>query len=94
MVRGYQKRVIFLKNTGSEVFDEAYFILGNNKDADLYSKEDLIMECEKIIEKNLDGEEGSLRLSKRFFKFLKCYALPFSIGFFVGLGIMGIGILL
>ena len=30
MVRGCQKKIIYLKNTDSDVFDEAYFILSDN----------------------------------------------------------------
>ena len=29
MVRGCQKKIIYLKSTGSEVFDEAYFVLSD-----------------------------------------------------------------
>jgi hypothetical protein len=31
MVRGCQKKIIYLKNTGSEVFEEAYFVVRENE---------------------------------------------------------------
>ena len=30
MVRGCQKKIIYLKNSGSDLFEEAYFIIKNN----------------------------------------------------------------
>ena len=32
MLKGYQKRVIYLKNTGSEIFKEAYFVVDERKE--------------------------------------------------------------
>ena len=29
VVRGCQKKIVYLKNTGSEVFDEAYFVVND-----------------------------------------------------------------
>lgn len=48
MVKGCQKTVIYLKNTGSEYFDEAYFVLTD----DIYdcTDGDLIAEANRIIE--------------------------------------------
>ena len=48
MVKGYQKRVVFMKNTGSEFFDEAYFVV-----CDAYmdkNEEDMISEANRIID--------------------------------------------
>lgn len=30
MIKGCQKRMIFIKNTGCDLFDEAYFVLKND----------------------------------------------------------------
>lgn len=51
MVRGYQKRVIFVKNTGSRIFDEAYFVL-SEREPDKKEKIDMIAEANRIIEEN------------------------------------------
>ena len=55
MMRGYQKRVIYLKNTGSSIFEEAYFIMKTDRKSDLekaYTGEALIEEANRIIEEN------------------------------------------
>ena len=49
MIKGCQKRIIHLKNTNSDYFEEAYFIL---KDDQKYSaaENDMIKEAERIAE--------------------------------------------
>lgn len=53
MYKGCQKKMIMLKNTGSELFEEAYFILKdkNDKYAKL-SETDMVREANKIISNN------------------------------------------
>ena len=48
MVKGYQKRVVFLKNTGSEFFDEAYFVVCDAEHTQ--SDADMISEANRIID--------------------------------------------
>lgn len=48
MVKGYQKRVVFMKNTGSEFFDEAYFVVCDSQGTP--SEEDMISEANRIID--------------------------------------------
>ena len=58
-MRGYQKRVIYLKNTGSRNFEEAYFIVRQ----DAYegaSSALMIDEANKIIEENFGARRGRL----------------------------------
>ena len=46
MIKGCQKKIIFLKNTGCELFEEAYFIM---KDLTIDKGEsDIILEATKI----------------------------------------------
>ncbi len=52
-MRGCQKRVIYLKNTGSEVFDEAYFVLKSDTDIALRAEGDIIREANRIIDENI-----------------------------------------
>jgi hypothetical protein len=52
MLRGYQKRVIYLKNTGSEIFKEAYFVLEDEKDTSNISKKEMVDEANRIIEES------------------------------------------
>ena len=62
-MRGTQKRVVYLKNTGSELFDEAYFIIKENtKRAFLETTEDdLIKEANRIINEHTREKKGRAR---------------------------------
>lgn len=48
MVKGCHKSVIFLKDTGSELFDEAYFVVKPSVKKSNY--EDIVKEAEKIAD--------------------------------------------
>lgn len=48
MVKGYQKRVVFIKNTGSEYFDEAYFVVCDSPRTP--GEKDMISEANRIID--------------------------------------------
>lgn len=65
MVRGTQKKVVYLKNTGSAVFDEAFFIVKDEKERG-FSEEDLLREANRIVaEKAMHGraeEKGGVFL--------------------------------
>lgn len=50
-MRGYQKRVIFLKHTGSRIFDEAYFVVSPSGEKSC--ENDMVLEANRIIEDNL-----------------------------------------
>lgn len=60
MVRGYQKRIIFLRNTDSRLFDEAYFILSENSERRA-TKADMISEANRILGENLRENETEVR---------------------------------
>ncbi len=49
--KGCEKRMIMLKNTGSELFEEAYFIL-NSKKSKQASTSDMIKEANRIVAEN------------------------------------------
>lgn len=51
MVRGCQRKVIFLKSTESEIFSEAYFIV--DEKATSTSEADMVREANRIIDENL-----------------------------------------
>ena len=58
-MRGCERKVVHLKNTGSALFEEAYFILRENSElADRGRTEniDLVKEANRIIEENTDFE--------------------------------------
>lgn len=53
MVRGCQRKVIFLKNCESEFFSEAYFIIDEKAYSSRRSEDDMIAEANRIVEENL-----------------------------------------
>ena len=63
-MRGCQKKVIYLKNTGSDYFDEAYFVLKSDTGAYKRTDEDIIREANRIIDENI-GKRKRINL-KRF----------------------------
>jgi len=77
-MRGYNKRIFHLKNTGSYIFDEALFIVKGSCDSSSLTKSDMVLEANRIIEESLKdgvplprGEGGS---------FLKRILIPFFLG--------------
>jgi hypothetical protein len=56
-MRGYQKRVIYLKNTGSSLFEGAYFVVKSDKDLTYREKEKMVDEANRIIKENFKREK-------------------------------------
>lgn len=52
-MKGTQKKMLLLKNTGSDIFDEAYFILKDRFPAVAVSESDMIREANRIVNDNL-----------------------------------------
>ena len=69
-MRGCQKRVIFLKNTGSALFEEAYFVMRSDEMAEGRTEADMISEAARIIEENTS--------KKKKFKFTRLLSLLIS----------------
>lgn len=53
MVRGCQRKVIFLKNCESELFSEAYFIINDKANAQTRGEDDMVAEANRIVGENL-----------------------------------------
>lgn len=51
MVRGTQKRIVYVKNTGGAVFEEAIFVVKDGKESGL-SDGDMLGEATRIIEEH------------------------------------------
>ena len=49
MIKGCEKRVVWLRNTDSEVFDQAYFILSDAAYEKKKSEGDIVSEAKRII---------------------------------------------
>lgn len=84
MVRGCQRKVIFLKNTESKIFSEAYFIVDDK--APPVSETDMVKEANRIIEENLarTRDKGSARSPIRRTLLAILKSIP---AFFVGGGV-------
>ena len=71
MIKGCTKKMILLKDTGSEFFEEAYFILKPDTPfAALRSERDFVAEANRIVaesrpESRADGLSASARKSAR-----------------------------
>ena len=60
MVRGCQRKVIFLKNCESELFSEAYFIIDEKAHSITKCENDMIAEANRIVGENLNvGKKSS-----------------------------------
>ena len=86
-MRGYQKKVIFVKNTGSRHFEEAYFVMRPDCEADAESSETMIEEANRIIKENFQNRHGGFFYSKKWHVlafFLGC-AVTFALCLALGL---------
>ena len=55
VLKGCQKSIIMIKDTGSEIFDQAYFIIKDTESCTKMHKTDMIREANRIIDENLLG---------------------------------------
>jgi len=91
--KGAQRRMILLKNTGSELFESAYFILNENAAVQRAGEDDMIREANRIVSSNMmvSGRgimPAALRESRKKKDMrLKCF-LWFSAGSLAGSGLM------
>ena len=69
MVRGCQKKIIYLKNTESEVFDEAYFVV-SDKNPSVMKECDMVEEANRILSEciSITEEKGKIGKIKTFLK--------------------------
>lgn len=81
MIKGCHKNIVFLKDTGSKLFDEAYFIL--KPDAITKEESDIILEANKIVNalcpEDFKGKEKRGRLGR---------VITFILGALLGFGAM------
>ena len=88
MVKGCERRVVHLKNTDSALFEEAFFLLKDEKNEKPPSQAAMVREANRIIEENITRkgvheEPAPLMLSQRLAAF-----------FFLLGGLLGSGIVL
>ena len=83
MVRGCQKKIIYLKNTQSNIFEEAYFVI-KEEVIEERSENDMVEEANRILNENFDFE-----VKKTGFKIICCFFKKHAITFLCG-GVSGI----
>lgn len=49
MIKGCQKKMVIVKNISSDIFDEVYFILKDDRKDDGLKNEDMILEANRIV---------------------------------------------
>lgn len=79
-VRGYQKKVIFLKDTGSHLFDEAYFVVSRKGEEANVEQSDMVFEANRIIKESLENKESRIISQKKKNKI--GFIIPFISGVF------------
>ena len=83
MVRGCQRKVVFLKNTDSRIFREAYFIIDDRIDTSALSDGDMVREANRIIDESLEDRDrlmDSRTRGGRVLGFLKRHLPAFLVG--------------
>ncbi len=74
MIKGIQRNMVVLKNTGSPIFEEAYFILRERPGTET-GKNDMVSEASRIIAANMISPEKliaekSQKARERFIRLL------------------------
>ncbi len=88
-VRGYQKKVIFLKDTGSHLFDEAYFVVSRRGEQARIEQSDMVYEANRIIRESLLDRESRIKgkEKERFRRFFVPFFLGAIITLIITLGV-------
>lgn len=83
VVRGCQKRIVYFKSTGSEVFSDAYFVVRDDALSNI-SECDIIKEANRILDECvvLKDDAGTGQV---IVEFIKRNALPFVSGAVIGI---------
>lgn len=77
-MRGCQRKVIYLKNTGSHLFDEAYFVVSREGEFSGVGQSDMVVEANRIIDESLKDESGKRK--DRRLAWTRGVLIPFLIG--------------
>ena len=76
MIKGCQKKIIFLKDTGCDVFEEAYFVIKNEYEG--MNNGDIVSEATKIAS-GIYQEKNKIKSRGR-----EAYPLILSVGMLLG----------
>ena len=80
-MKGYKKQVIYIKNTGSRHFEEAYFVIRGDIDAKSCSSKNMVEEANRIIKENLTYRKRGFLYSK--WRYMVSFVLGAVISFLV-----------
>ena len=69
MLKGCNKRVVYMKNTDSDMFEEAYFIV-RAKHTPHSSERDMVAEAERIIRESATEKKRGRRRARTLFSYL------------------------
>ena len=83
-MRGCQKRVIFIKSTGCDLFDEAYFVVSDSALSSDIDECDMVEEANRILDECVFTEEEN-SLKNIIFDIAKKKAIPFILGIAIGI---------
>ena len=86
MVRGCQKKIIYLKNTESCVFEEAYFVVSDKIIGSDMTECDMVEEANRILDECISVEERK-RPKEKIKEFIKRYTIPLCVGIIIGIAI-------
>jgi hypothetical protein len=84
MIKGCQKKIILLKDTGSDFFEEAYFILKSDATISKSKETDMVKAATKIVTDSLTSQNKEKKKVK-----LNSKAINFMIGALCGAIVCG-----
>ena len=87
-MKGYQRKVIFLKNTGSPYFDEAYFVVSREGVGKSVDQSDMVFEANRIINESL--EDSRTRIRRERVKRRRDFLIPFFLGMLISCFLIGL----
>ena len=86
MIRGCQKRIIYLRSTDSGIFDEAYFVIKHEYDFEGQNEADMVSEAKRILD-GASYRERDRSKKKKHLVYFSLGALA-ATGFFALLGLV------
>lgn len=78
-MRGYQRKVIHIKNTGSYLFDEAYLVLSRDGEDLGLGEDDMVTEANRII-----NDKSYKGIKRGIFIRYKRQIISLSVGIMIG----------
>lgn len=84
MLGGYQRKLYYIKDTGSKLFREAYFVLREGADTGFVCENDLAAEADRILRERFPSRKFRIKRSRAV------AVITFTVGIAVGAALMGI----